>query len=307
MKIFITGATGYLGEAVVRELQHSHDVIGLTRSEEGAALLESHGVRPVVADIQETGDWVAEAASASALIHLAEDTDDREAADRAGIDGLLEAARSRGGPKTLIYTSGCFVLGETGDQPADESAALDHPAEVVTFRVDHERRVLDESDDELATSVIRPVIVYGGADGLVSTLFESAVERGAAEYVGDGTNRWTLVHRDDVARLYHLVLERGARGIYHAAEPGFVRVGEIARVASQAAGYGGTTRAIPLEEARESMGATADAIVMTQEVVAPRALELGWKPRHAAFRQSVEQVYHEWKSERERRARNAKA
>lgn len=296
MKIFVTGATGYLGEAVVRQLQHSHDVIGLTRTEEGAAELEAHGVRPVLGDVRETA-WIEEASAAGALIHLAEDGKDREEADRAALDGLLEATRASGGPRTLLYTSGCFVLGETGDAPAPESAPLTHPAEVSAFRVRHEQRVLSAAGDELVTAVIRPAMVYGGAGGFVSGFFESAVSRGAAEHVGDGANRWSLVHRDDVARLYHLVLERAARGVFHAVEPGAVQVAEIARVASQAAGFGGTTRAIPLEEARARLGATADALVLDTIMEAPRSQELGWKPRHPTFRQSVEQVYHEWVTE----------
>ncbi|HUH12188.1 MAG TPA: NAD-dependent epimerase/dehydratase family protein [Longimicrobiales bacterium] len=299
MRVFITGGTGYLGQAVVRELRHSHDLVGLTRSEERAAELEGEGVRAVVGDVREPDGWFAEASKADALVHLASDTEDTEEADRAAVDTLLRAAKKGPGRRMVLYTSGCFVLGETGDEPAAEDAALDHPAAVVGFRPAHEHRVLEATDGGRVTAVIRPVIVYGGDEGLVSAFFRSAVETGASRYVGDGSNRWSLVHRDDVARLYHVVLERAASGIFHATEGSTMRVADIARVASQASGFGGTTHAEPLEEARERLGAAADAMVMDQVVVTRRSPELGWAPRHPSFRQSVEAVYHEWVAARD--------
>ena len=299
MRVFITGGTGYLGQAVVRELRHSHDLVGLTRSEERAAELEAEGVRAVVGDVRAPEGWMAEAVRADALIHLAADSDDKEEADRAAVDGLLKAAAKGPGRRMVVYTSGCFVLGETGDEPATEDTPLDHPAAAVDFRPAHEKRILEATDGGRVTSVIRPVIVYGGEFGLVSDFFRTAVETGAARYVGDGGNRWTLVHRDDVARLYHVVLERAAAGIFHAAENGTMKVADIARVASQASGFGGTTHAEPLEQARERLGLVADAMVMDQVVTTRRSPELGWAPRHATFRQSVESVYHEWVAARD--------
>lgn len=292
MRVFITGATGYLGEAVVRELRHSHDLVGLTRSEEGAERLRAEGVTPLVGDLRDPDGWRAEAARAEAVIHLGLDEDARAASDRAALDGLIGAAR-KGSPRLLVYTSSCWVLGNTGDEPATEEASLDHPAEAAVFRVEHERRALTAGNAGLTTAVIRPAMAYGGAGGLVAGFFRSAEEKGAAEYVGDGTNRWPVVHRDDVARLYHLVLERAAGGIYHASEDSPVRVADIARMASQAAGYGGTTRSIPLAEARERLGAKADALVLDQVMAAPRAHELGWRPRHAPFRNSAHEVWRE--------------
>ncbi len=125
------------------------------------------------------------------------------AADHAAVETLLDAARqAREG--TLVYTSGCWVLGNTGDVPADERAPTANAAELVAWRPAHERKVLDAAGDRLATAVIRPGIVYGGRGGILAGMFESAVEGGAAEFIGDGDNRWSLVHREDLAELYRL-------------------------------------------------------------------------------------------------------
>lgn len=294
MHVFVTGATGYLAGAIIRELQHAHDVTGLTRTEEGAAALEDMGVRPVIGDVVTPEGWRSAAEEADALIHAAEDPDDPAGADRAAVDALLQSARS-GSARAVIYTSGCWMLGDTGAEPVAEDAPVDRPAAVARYRAAHEQMVLEAGTEELATAVIRPMVVYGGKQGLVGAFFRSAEESGAAKYVGPGDNRWSLVYRDDVARLYHLVLEGGARGIFHAAEGTAMPVKDIAQACSRAAGFGGTTRSIPLEEARAELGAAADALALDQRVTARRSTQIGWKPRHTGFRDSVERVYREWR------------
>jgi nucleoside-diphosphate-sugar epimerase len=299
VKVFVTGATGYIGSAVVRELAAAgHEVAGLTRLAERTAYVEELGGRAVMGDVRDAGAWRDEAAAADVLIHVAaEDSESRRSVDRMAIDTLVAAARGRGAadaPRGLIYTSGCFVLGDTGGVPAAEDAPLDDPAEVVSWRPAHERRVLDADSPELATSVIRPGMVYGGKDGQFATFFASAERDGAAEFVGDGTNRWSPVYRGDVARLYRLVAERRGRGVFHCAEPA-QRVGDLAVTASRAAGAGGATSRVRLEAARRTMGPYADALALDQVMAWPRAEGLGWAPEHAPFRESADAVYREWK------------
>jgi nucleoside-diphosphate-sugar epimerase len=154
--------------------------------------------------------------------------------------------------------------------------------------------VLELADAAVATSVIRPANVYGGTDDLPSAWFASARRDGAATYVGAGDNRLPLVHRDDNADLYALVIDRRARGRFHAVDGGAATVAQLARAASRAAGCGGATVGQPLEEARRTLGLFADAIALDQHVIAPRAHELGWRPAHAPFIERAEEAYAEW-------------
>ncbi len=165
----------------------------------------------------------------------------------------------------------------------------------MAWRPAHERLVLGSTTETLATAVIRPGMVYGGKGGLVSSLFASAVNEGVVAYVGDGRNRWSLVHRDDLAVLYRLVLERRAREVFHGVDGVPARTAELARAAAEAAGKGGATRSVPLEEARKQMGPVADALVLDQVVVTRRAGELGWKPARRSFLESARAAYLEWR------------
>lgn len=294
LRVFVTGGTGYLGAAVVRELTEAgHDVVGLTRLAEKSSYLEALGARPVVGDVRDGEAWRSAAEASDALVHLAaEHSDARVDADRAAVDQLLGAARS-GRPRVLVYTSGIFVLGETGDGPAHEDASTDPAPDYVAWRPPHEERVLAADGPGLATSVIRPGMVYGGKDGMFADFFASARSEGAARFVGDGANRWSPVYRGDVARLYRMVVEGAGRGIFHCAEPA-ARVGELAMAASRAAGAGGATQRVRLEDARRSMGEVADALTMDQVMGCRRTREFGWAPEHPPFLESAPAVYEEW-------------
>jgi nucleoside-diphosphate-sugar epimerase len=300
MRVFLTGATGYVGGAVAAAfLRAGHEVAGLARSETSAATLSRHGVTPIAGRMQEPASWQDRVREYDTLIHAAvDDRADVASADRAAVEGLIHAARSGQGPRSLIFTSGVWVLGMTGDEPADESASTDHPAAIVAWRPAHEALVLEQESPDLSTAVIRPGMIYGGSGGTATRFFSSAEREGAAVYMGDGTNRWSMVHLDDVARLYLEVAGSRGRGIFHAVDGTPLRVAEVARAASEAAGCGGRTRSQPLDEVRRRMGIAADAYVLDQVVSAPRAHALGWRPRHASFAEGARAAYGEWKAAR---------
>lgn len=297
MRVFVTGSTGYIGSAVVGALAGAgHDVVGLVHSPGSESTARDLGAEPVVGAIEDPATYEEAAADADALVHLAFDFDTPVETDRAAIETLLDAARGATGERIFVYTSGCWVLGDTGDQPADESAEVD-PPQVVAWRPAHEDHVIGASaDDGVVTAVVRPGMVYGGTGGIVTGLFQSAERTAAAEFVGDGWNRWSLVHREDLADLYRRIVEEKAEGLFHAVDGSPARVIEVARTASELAGAGGETRSIPLEDARESMGAMADALVLDQVLSANRARELGWAPARASFLDAAGGAYREYRA-----------
>ncbi len=296
MRIFLTGATGYIGQAVVRELVAAgHEVTGLVRSEEKAAVLAGLGGRGVIGDIKDPGSYREVATDQDALIHAAcEYSAATVDADRMAV-GTLIAAAVGGKVQVLVYTSGIWVLGTTGDTPTFENATTEHPAALVAWRPAHEKMVLAAANDHLATAVVRPGMVYGGHSSLIGAYFDSAEKQGASQYLGNGRNRIPMVHVEDLARFYRAVVEHRGRGIFHAVDGNAVQLADVARAASEAAGKGGETRSLPLEEARQKMGPIVDAMILDQVIESSRNVEIGWQPRHESFLASAATVYGEWK------------
>ncbi len=295
MHVFVTGSTGYVGSAIVRALVGAgHRVSGLVRSAERERALVALGGAPVRGDYKDLSTFLDAAQKCDAFVHAAiEYSADGIAKGGSNVLAVIEAAARTGKPRSALYTSGVWVLGQTHG-PADESAPTDHPAAAVTWRPAQEQAVLRAGGDACATAVIRPGIVYGRKGGFVAQWFTSAQQDGVVTYVGDGKNRWPFVHVDDLARLYLLVLERRASGIFHGVDGHSTAVADAARAASQAAGRAGAVKSHPVERARATMGPVADAVAMDQDVVTTRSTELGWKPERASFLEGVRAAYKEF-------------
>src|ERR1700722_2300842 len=280
MEVFLTGATGYIGSAVAEALQKAgHKVIGLARTPEKAKQLESRGVRACMGDLLKPETVAAAARAAEGVIHTANTNDANSAkADAVVAGAILKALEGSGKP--FVYTSGVWVLGSTGNKVADEQTPL-NPTPLVAQRPAVEQEVLDYKTRDVRTVVIRPALVYGRGGSIPRMLVQSARETGAARYVGDGQNRWPFVDVEDLAQLYVLALEKAAPGsLYNAAHGPSYRVREVAEAASIGGGANGKTQALPLEEARKTMGAFADALVLDQQISSEKATkELGWSPR----------------------------
>lgn len=297
MKVFLIGGTGFIGSAVVQALvQDGHAVTALTRSPAERAPAE--GVTLLEGDMLEPKGWRGALAGHDAAVHAAMDyAADTVEADRASVHALLEAGRD-GALRHVVYTSGCWVLGDTGPTPADEAAPVDHPAKLVAWRPERERQVLEAATDGFPTAVIRPGMVYGGHGSLTAGLFKSAREQGASIVIGEGRNHWSMVHREDLARLYRLMLEQEAEGIFHGVDGRPLPVEDVAAAASRAAGAGGDIRKIPLEEGRKKLGPVADALTLDQRLAAPRAGDLGWSPECESFVACAVRAFEEWKAVR---------
>jgi nucleoside-diphosphate-sugar epimerase len=276
MKVFLTGATGYIGSAVADRLHAAgHQVSGLARSDAAAEKLRAAGIEPERGDFQDPGSVGRAAAAADGAISLATTYD--PSVDAPAIDAMLDALAGTNQP--FIYTSGIWSHGNTGDKVVDESSPA-NPATLVAWRQAVEDRVLQAARRGIRTVVIRPAIVYGRGGGIPAGFVESARSGGAAQHVGMGENRWPFVHVDDLADLYLLALEKAPPGtlLLGVSGPSY-RVREVAAAASRGAGAGGKTRAWPLEEARHKLGAYADALILDQQASGRKAQELvGWRP-----------------------------
>jgi len=296
MRVFLTGGTGYIGSAVVAALRAAgHEVASLSRSAEKDQATRALGAEPVRGDLSDLSGLAAEFERYDGLVHLAQDYGLGPAADRRAIDALLGAARRAGGRRSVIYTSGVWVLGNVST-PADESGSTSHPFAAVAWRPQHERDVLAAGSRDLAVAVIRPGIVWGEKRGLLAPMLQAAEKEGAATYPGTGEGRWSPVHRADLADLYRRVLESHASGVFHGVDGTSPRLVQIARSLSEAAGKKGAVRSVPLEEVRKAFGPAADALAGDQVVVSKRGAEVGWVPRRPRFPEAAAAAWAEWRA-----------
>ena len=277
MNVFVTGATGYIGTAVADKLQQAgHQVVGLARSEESAEKLQHHGHEVQHGSLTDAEALAEAADAAEGVIHVASTGGpDQSAVDLQAVRVLLDALEGTGKP--FVYTDGVWVLGDTGDNVADEDVPV-HPIELVAWRPMVVDRVIAA---DLRSVVIRPAIVYGRAGGIPAMLVGWGRERGAVPYIADGTQRWPFVHVDDLADLYVRALEDGPPGtLLQAADGPSYEMREVAEAASHAAGVPGKTQRWPLNDARETLGPFADALALDQQVSSERARTLlDWKPQ----------------------------
>ena len=306
MRIFLTGATGYIGAAVLDALVRAgHDVTALVRDNEKAARVSARGGHPVIGNLADPGSFDGSTEAQDGYVHTAYDSASGRgpAIDRAVLEALLAAARR---PRTtasaaparrfVIYTSGVWVLGRS-PEPVDETAPL-NPIGLVAWRIDHEQLVAEANSDRLRTVVVRPGVVYGGAKGVVGDLFKQATN-GLVRVVGDGNNHWPLVYDRDLADLYaRLAANQDAAGVYHATDEGDERVNDIVSAIAPYLTVRPDVRHVPIEEARSKMGAYADALALDQVIRSPRAHALGWAPTLHSVAGSAARLLEEWRAAR---------
>jgi nucleoside-diphosphate-sugar epimerase len=302
MRIFLTGASGYVGSAVLEALVRAgHAVTALVRNPEQAERLTARGVEAILGELAAPASYAGAAAAADVSIHTALDRSKRgPQVDRQVIDTLLEAAGRRaagGSGAALVYTSGVWVLGPT-QAPADEASPL-HPSEAVAWRPEHERAVIEGGDGRrVRTVVVRPGIVYGGARGIVGDLLKDALN-GLVRVVGDGQNHWPCVYDRDLADLYvRVAASPEASGVFHATDEADERVDDIVEAIARHTKKRPDVRHVPIEEARSKMGPYADALALDQIVRSPRARALGWAPTLHSVSGNVARLLEEYRSAR---------
>jgi len=302
MRIFLTGATGYIGSAVLDALlRNSHEVTALVRDPERAERLSLRGVQPVIGELSAPKSYASAVETCDGVIHTALERSKRAVAvDRQAVETLLGAAirrAAKGNPVGFVYTSDLWVLGNTAGA-AREDAPI-RPTALVDWRPEHEKLVLDAGRGRmLRTVVVRPGVVYGGARGIVGDFLKDAAN-GLIRIVGDGRNRWACVYDRDLADLYvRVAAQPEAAGIYHVNDEADESVSEIVEAVANHAKMEPDIRHMPLDEARVKLGPYADALALNQIVRSPRARELGWVPTLHSVAGSIPRLFEEFRTAR---------
>ncbi|PVX59990.1 NAD-dependent epimerase/dehydratase family protein [Paraburkholderia unamae] len=299
MELFITGGTGYIGQAVARKaIGRGHQVTALVREDTSAAamVLARLGVKLHVGDLREPQSFAATAGAADGVMHMASTNDaSAAAADEAATVAML--AHLRPGA-AFVYTSGTWVYGNTQGEPATEVTAPG-PTALVAWRPAVEQRVLAlAAGRSIAAVILRPAMVHGYGGGVFGMLAGMVRQTGSVSIVGDGRNHWPAVHVDDLATAYLRAVERASRGdsteesngdsggddrvagqIFNVVAEDAVAVADIGEAIRASVGAD-RVEIWPLDEARKSLGPFADALALDQTVSGRKCRQvLAWEPQ----------------------------
>jgi nucleoside-diphosphate-sugar epimerase len=286
LELFITGGTGYIGQAVARKaISLGHQVTALVRQDKSAAASELArlGVKLHLGDLREPQSFADAAGAADGVVHAASTNDASAAAvDEATAAAML--AHLRPGA-AFVYTSGIWVYGNTAGETATETSAL-NPTPLIAWRPAVEQHVLTlAASRSIAAVVLRPAMVHGYRGGVFGMLAGMAHQAGTVRLIGDGRNHWPAVHVDDLATAYLSAVEQAARGndeitgqIFNVVAEEAVAVAEMGEAIRASVGAD-RVELWPLDDACQSFGSFADALALDQAVSGQRARQvLAWQP-----------------------------
>ena len=294
MKIFLTGASGYIGGSVAAALRDAgHPIVGLYRSAEKAQQARSLGVEATRGTLEDGALLARLAGEADAVIHAA------DADHRAAVEAMLAALAGSGKP--FIHTSGSSIVGDqawgepTDKAYDDETPFTPGPGRAARAAVN--TLVLVAARDGIRTAVISPSLIYGTGRGAhresiqVPRLVALARKSGVARHVGRGENLWANVHIDDLVNLYVRVLANAPAGASYYAENGECSMRRLCAAISRALGWDGRTQGMSKDEAIAEFGEGPAAYTYgsNSRVRATRARrELGWSPHHDSLLEMIE-------------------
>jgi len=292
MKVFIVGASGYIGGSVAAALvKQGHQVSGLARSDETAAVLKQRGIAPVRGTLDDAPALSAAAKAADVTVGAA------NADHRGAAEAIVKALTGTG--KTYLHTSGSSIvgtpaLGEFVEAVFDEDTPFTPPP-ARKARVETDKMVRGASG--MRGIVVAPSLIYGRGHGVhedsvqVPWLIALAKKAGVARHIGPGDNRWANVHIDDLVPLYLLAIEKAPAGAFYFAENGENSMREVCEAISRMLGQGGKTQSMTIAEAAAEWGegAAQNTMGSNSRVRAKRARsELGWKPTARSLIEEIE-------------------
>jgi nucleoside-diphosphate-sugar epimerase len=292
MKVFIVGASGYIGGSIAAALvKQGHEVSGLARSDETAAALQQRGIAPVRGTLDDAAALAAGARAADVTIGAA------NADHRGAAEAIVKALTGTG--KTYLHTSGSSIVG-TPARGEFVAAVFD---EDTPFTPPPARKGRVEIDNMVRGAagmrgvVIAPSLIYGLGHGAnpdsvqVPWLIALARKAGVAKHIGSGENRWANVHIDDLVRLYLAAAENAPVGAFYFAENGENSMREMCEAISRMLGQGGRTQSMTVEDAAAvwGEGPAEDTMGSNSRVRARRArAELGWQPAGKGLIEEIE-------------------
>jgi len=276
MRVFLTGATGFIGSAVAAALRaRSHDVLALVRAEADSSRLRERGVTLVGGDLESLQALAAGGVldGVDAFVQVAQPSQDPVVPSRMALETFV------GRNRYTLYTSGVWVLGAGR---SDETTPA-RPFPLVTWRPPLEELVLQANG-----GVLRPGCVYGGKQSLLAPWFAAAAKNEPVAVVGEGDNRWALIDLHDLTDCYVKMIEARSPGIHHAVDDSRATLNECARAV---AGNGAITHVAP------PAGPFGEVLVADQEVSSDQTRRrLGWQPARD-FLGSVREQWDEWRAE----------
>jgi nucleoside-diphosphate-sugar epimerase len=293
MKIFCTGASGYIGGSVAADLAAAgHEVTGLVRSSEKADAVRAFGIEPVLGTLDDAAVLARAAQAADVVVNAA-------SADHKGaVVALLDALAGSGKP--FIHTSGSSIVGtrsrgERSDDIFDEDTPIT-PSPARAARVELNHFILGSHDNGCRPVIICPSLIYGIGQGAglnsvqVPLLISLARKRRNAAHAGPGENIWSNVHIDDLVPLYALAIERAPAGSFYFAENGENSMREVCVAINRMLGIDGSPAAMSMEEAAAEWGegTAEDTMASNSRVRAKRARQLGWQPKARGLIEEIE-------------------
>lgn len=297
MRVFVTGASGFIGSAVVEELRGAgHDVVGLARSDSSAATLSASGAEVHRGSLEDLESLHAGAQASDGVIHLGYIHDFSRMAenirvDRAAIETFGEALA--GSERPLVIASGTLFVAPAG-QTASETDAGSPTDDAIGGRRLNEKLLLALAERGVRAASIRltPTVHGEGDHGFVPIIIGVAREKGVSAYVGEGSSRWPAVHRLDAARLFRLALESAQPGtvLHGVAEEG-VQVRDIAEVIARRLEL--PLQSVAPEQAVEHFGFLGALLGMDSPASSALTRErFGWQPEQPGLVEDLEQGHY---------------